>query len=231
MTSFIKKLVGTGSNTSSSRIDEQLRQIQENTQKYENKLSVSIEDWEQYIKNWEMPKQNIKELYKVGSFEFKRDYWIQISENTHLIGYETKIIELLDPKDLEQIQREIYKILHIGAIQVAAKPLTRLGLDKPICVCLRDARHNQFQDSLLGLMQANTSFGSVCFTCYPNLELDCMNDQNIHKALTLNIQTQNFDMDPRSRNILIVYRVYYKVMTSVVNPNCLLTSPKDQTLI
>ena len=57
---FIKKLVGTSSSTSSSRIDEQLRQIQENTKKYENKLSVSIEDWEQYIKNWEMPKQNIK---------------------------------------------------------------------------------------------------------------------------------------------------------------------------
>ena len=38
-------------------------------------------------------------------------------------------------------------------------------------------------------------------------------------------------MDPRSRNILIVYRVYYKVMTSIVNPNCLLSSPKDQTLI
>ena len=58
-----------------------------------------------------------------------------------------------------------------------------------------------------------------------------MNDQSIHKALTLNIQTQNYDMDPRSRNILIVYRVYYKVMTSAVNPNCLLSSSKDQTLI
>ena len=41
---FIKKLVGTGSNASSSRIDEHLRQIQENTQRYENKLSISIED-------------------------------------------------------------------------------------------------------------------------------------------------------------------------------------------
>ena len=126
---------------------------------------------------------------------------------------------------------EKFKILHIGAIQVATKPLTRLGLDKPICICLRDARHNQFQDSLLGLMQTNTSFGPVYFTYYPNLELDCMNDQSIHKALTLNIQTQNYDMDHRSRNILIIYRVYYKVMTSVVNPNCLLSSPKDQTLI
>ena len=44
MTNFIKKLVGTGSSNNSSRIDEQLKQIQENTQKYENKLSVSIED-------------------------------------------------------------------------------------------------------------------------------------------------------------------------------------------
>ena len=33
MSNFIKKFVGTSSNTSSSRIDEQLRQIQENTQK------------------------------------------------------------------------------------------------------------------------------------------------------------------------------------------------------
>ena len=106
-----------------------------------------------------------------------------------------------------------------------------LGLDKPIFICLRDARHSQFQDSLLGLMQENTFFGPVYFTCYINLELDCMNDQSIHKALTLNIQTQNYDMDPRFRNILIVYRVYYKVMTSVVNPNCLLSSPQDQTSI
>ena len=48
MSNFIKKFVGISSNTSSSRMDEQLRQIQENTQKFENKLSVSIEDWEQY---------------------------------------------------------------------------------------------------------------------------------------------------------------------------------------
>ena len=80
-------------------------------------------------------------------------------------------------------------------------------------------------------MQANTSFGPMYFTCYQNLELDCMNDQSIHKALTLNVQTQNYDMDPRSRNILIVYKVYYKVMTSVISPNCLLSSPRDQTLI
>ena len=59
---------------------------------------------------------NIKELYKVGNWEFKKDYKIKISKNTHSIGFETKTIELLDLKDLEQIQSEKYKILHIGAI-------------------------------------------------------------------------------------------------------------------
>ena len=58
-----------------------------------------------------------------------------------------------------------------------------------------------------------------------------MNDQSIHRALTLNVQTQNYDMNPISRNILIVYIVYYKVMILVVNPNCLLSSPRNQTLI
>ena len=106
MTNFIKKFLGTSSNTSSSRIDEHVRQIQENTQKYENKLSVSTENWEQYIKIWEISKQNIKELYKIGTFEFNKDYRIKISENTHSIGSETETIELLDLKDLEQIQRE-----------------------------------------------------------------------------------------------------------------------------
>ena len=42
MANFIKKLVGTGSSISLSRIDEHLRQIQENTKIYENKLFVSI---------------------------------------------------------------------------------------------------------------------------------------------------------------------------------------------
>ena len=72
MSNFIKQFVGTSSNNSSYRIDEHLRQIQENTQKYENKLSVFIEDWEQYIKNWEMTKQNIKEIYKIGTLNLKK---------------------------------------------------------------------------------------------------------------------------------------------------------------
>ena len=57
-----------------------------------------------------MPKQNIKELYKIGNFEFKKDYRIKIFENTHSIGSETETIELLDLRDLEQLQRSKFFI-------------------------------------------------------------------------------------------------------------------------
>ena len=60
MTNLIKKFIRTSSNSSKSKIDEQLKNLQENTQTYENKLYVSIENYEQYIKIWEIPKQNIK---------------------------------------------------------------------------------------------------------------------------------------------------------------------------
>ena len=38
-------------------------------------------------------------------------------------------------------------------------------------------------------------------------------------------------MDPRAKNILIVYRIYYKVMTTLVNAKCLLKPTKRKTLL
>ena len=59
--------------------------------------------------------------------------------------------------------------------------------------------------------------GPVYFNCFPNLELSCIDDMSIHKALSLNVQTKGYDMNPRTKNILIVYRIYYKAMTTSVN--------------
>ena len=65
----------------------------------------------------------------------------------------------------------------------------------------------------------------------PNLELSCINDLSIHKALTLNVQTKGYDMDPRAKNILIVYRIYYKAMTTSIDAKCLLKPTKGKTLL
>lgn len=116
---------------------------------------------------------------------------------------------------------------------MAVKLLTRLGLDKPICVCLRDARHNNFQDSLLGVMESNMTHGLVYFDYYLDLELICIDDLSIHKAFTLNIQTKGNDMDLRYIYIyiLILYRVYYKAMTLSIDLRCLPSFPKGKTIL
>ena len=53
---------------------------------------------------------------------------------------------------------------------------------------------------------------------------------SIHKALTL-VQTKGYDMEPRAKSILIVYRIYYKAMTTLESAKCLLTFPKGKTLL
>ena len=64
----------------------------------------------------------------------------------------------------------------------------------------------------------------IYFNRFSNLELSCIDDLSTHKALTLNVQTKGYDMNPKEKNILIVYKVYYKAMTMSVNPKFLLTS-------
>ena len=113
-----------------SRMENDLKIIEKNTWKFENQLNVSIDTLEQYIKNWNMPRQEIKEIYKLGTFEFMSNYLIKISKNTHSIGWETKTNELLNSKDLKHLRKK-FKALHIGAVQVAAEPLTRLGFRSP----------------------------------------------------------------------------------------------------
>ena len=68
--------------------------------------------------------------------------------------------------------------------------------------------------------------GPIYFHYFPNLKLSYIDDMSIHKALTLNVETKGYDMDPRAKNIHIVYRVYYKAMTTSVNAKCLLQKRK-----
>jgi hypothetical protein len=42
-----------------------------------------------------------------------------------------------------------YKYLHLGLIQVAVKPLHKLGLNTPLLLVLRDTRIKDFQESTI----------------------------------------------------------------------------------
>lgn len=75
--------------------------------------------------------------------------------------------------------------MHIGFVQIAVKPMFRLGLDIPILVMLRDARHKKFDHSLLAVLESNIAHGPIYSNCYPNFFID-ITDENIFKTLTIN---------------------------------------------
>ena len=59
-----------------------------------------------------------------------------------------QVIRLLDSKSVEKHKKDKYNFVHFGMIQVAAKHLTRLGLNTSIVMCLKDNRHLNYGDLL-----------------------------------------------------------------------------------
>ena len=80
--------------------------------------------------------------------------------------------------------RKKFNYIHIGLVQVAIKPLFRLGLDIPVFTCLRDARSINFTDSILSMIDSNLANGPIYFNCFPNFSMN-INDPSILSSLTL----------------------------------------------
>ena len=116
MSNLFGNLSRSSSNSNMSRMEHDLKMLEENTSKFENQLNVSIDTLEQYIKNWKKTKQNIKDIYQIGTFKFRSTYKIKVLENTHSIGLDTETIELLNPRDIKLLRDQSYKILHIRSI-------------------------------------------------------------------------------------------------------------------
>ena len=68
----------------------------------------------------------------------------------------------MDDKSIERYKRD-YNFIHFGMIQVAAKPLIRIGLNISIVICLRDNKHLDYRDSIIGAVQAGLNDGPVYF--------------------------------------------------------------------
>ncbi|PIM98952.1 hypothetical protein CDL12_28556 [Handroanthus impetiginosus] len=125
-----------------------------------------------------------------------------------------KELSMLSKKLIEQ-HKQKYKYLHLGMIQIGLKPLTRLGLNTSALILVRDKRHNQFEDSLLGIVESTLCDGPVYFKCFPNFTVS-LTDANIMQSLILNIKTEGFDMLKGTPNVALVHRLCYKVMNTVV---------------
>jgi hypothetical protein len=109
---------------------------------------------------------------------------------------------------IENSKAKEYRFLHVGSVQVAVKPLTRLGINASVLLCLRDARFINFRISILGMIQSSLFNGPIHFDVFPNLTIS-FDDINILKALTLNVLISGYDMEEGSRPLAIIYRIYY----------------------
>ncbi|KAG8650611.1 hypothetical protein MANES_07G056008v8 [Manihot esculenta] len=197
-----------------------------------NKEILLAPDLDTSLNNWELPPISSDLIYK-SNFMYKSDYVIKTVEHVTLVHGDMQSLNLLS-EELVKKHQEKYLFLHIGMIQVAVKPATRLGLNIAAMLCVRDKRHLKFNDSLLGVVESSLCDGPIFFQCYPNLILS-LTDPHILQTLILDVKTMGYDMLPGSENLILIYRIHYKAMNTIV-PNLRdkatkLISPKGTTTL
>ena len=137
---------------------------------------------------------------------------------------------MFNRRSINEFLAKKFSYLHIGLIQVAIRPLTRKGINASVLMCLRDARFKNFRTSILGMITSSLFDGPVYFNCHPDLTL-ALDDPNIVKVLTLNILTFGYDMDEGSKPLAIIYRIYYRLVNTTLNPCARLRDTGDKTLL
>uniref|UniRef100_A0A0R0GIC0 Polyprotein n=1 Tax=Glycine max TaxID=3847 RepID=A0A0R0GIC0_SOYBN len=165
--------------------------------------------------DWNIPEIPQDQLYVPETIKDKHnfDYIIKTVENNIPLGQEVgEEFHLLSKNSIYEHSRK-YKYLHIGCVQVAIKPLIDMGIDAAVLMCLRDIRHNQFEDSLIGTVETSLGQGPIYFNCYPNKTVSLM-DRNILDSLFLNIHFHGLDMKEGSIPTALIYRIQYKVMNT-----------------
>ncbi|QHO06755.1 polyprotein [Arachis hypogaea] len=160
---------------------------------------VCFEDINQAIDNWEIPKIPQDEFYVPDDNKRKSDYIIKTAENNIPLGPDS------------------------------VKPLVREDLNASILMCLRDIRHNDFQDSLIGTFETSLGHGPVYFNCFPNKMVSLL-DTNILDSLSLSIRIHGLNMKEGSIPAALIYRIQYKVMNTC-NSRVLLKSQDRETTL
>ena len=99
-------------------------------------------------------------IYKKGSFKFFFDYTIKTVEHIISLEQDDQVIRLLDSKSIQK-HKKYYNFIHLGMIQIAAKPLVRIGLNTLIIICLRYNRHLDYRDSIIEVVLAGLNSGPI----------------------------------------------------------------------
>ena len=140
-------------------------------------------------------------------------------------------MQLLSTISLNKYQVRGYRYIHLGLIQIAIKPLARKGIDTLVFIALRDDRLKTYKDSIIAIIQTNICNGPVYFNCSPNFNVD-ITDPRVTQTLTLDVKLLNDNFKQFSKNFAIIYRVHYRLLTSLIDSRCLIPPvPKGETTL
>ena len=184
---------------------------------------------DQKLQKWSMPKIKTKKVFKIPIFEYKRDYVIEkVEKDVRIQGSCTSFV-IMDSNIVTQYQI-YYGYLHLGLVQVAVKPLTRLRSDFPILICLRDRRHINFHDSVLAVLETNLQSGPAYFNYFPNYSVS-LGDGLAKEFLALNIEVPSDKFVQGTSLISVTYRLCCKVSNSVFGAGAIRQSPVNETVM
>jgi hypothetical protein len=198
-----------------------------------NTEHFSVEDDSSFdFSKWSIPRLPVKEIYNTSWFKssFRAEYAFKTVEQTIPISNRNENFELFSKRFVNNSLAKGFMFLHVGSVQVAVKPLARLGINAYVLMCLRDARFTDFQTSILGMVQTSLYNGPVYFDTFPNITL-ALSDVNIVKALTLNVLTSSYNMLEGSQPLVIIYRIYYKLLKTNLNPQAIIKNSGNSTLL
>ncbi|KAM7514863.1 hypothetical protein LguiA_004446 [Lonicera macranthoides] len=103
-----------------------------------------------------------------------------------------------------------YTHMHFGAIRFAVTFHGRKGLQAVARIALVDSRLTNYQQAILGNVQATLNAGTVFFTLYPNFNIP-LSDPFVCSALKIQVQITGVSMVPGTAAATIHQQMVYRV--------------------
>lgn len=160
------------------------------------------------LDGWKYPKIPVDQVYKKKILSSPNSIVKDFEQTITLkASNQNTSAKLLSRDLLKGFIKKQHEFLHLGLIQIAIKPLLRDGLDAPIIVCLKDARHLDFHNSLLALVEVNLCQGPFYFNCFPSFSVS-LADASSFEVLTLEVKSGGIPL-------ALTYRVVCKAMADL----------------
>ena len=111
--------------------------------------------------------------------------------------------------------------MHIGLVQVAVRPFIRKVDNVPMYMALRDKRLTKYKSSLLATINTNIHNRPIFFNCFRDFCVDFTCPMT-PEPLKLDVHIQGGEFRDL-KNIAIMYRVYFRSMSTNLNAKFLST--------